>query len=134
VLPRLQEDIVPIFLQIAQGHLQTKTLNWDTRPCLSVVLASGGYPEAYKTGFPISGLGEVQDPDIMVFHAGTSKAKSGEIVTSGGRVLAVSALGATMRDAQQKAYGAIEKIQFEGRHFRRDIGKRVLNNAGAARK
>lgn len=123
VLPRLKEDIVPIFKSIADGRLKTDTLSWDHRACVSIVLASGGYPGSYEKGKKISGLDN--EMDAVVFHAGT-KLEGEDIVTSGGRVLAVSALGDDIKEAQDKAYTAIKKIDFEGAFYRSDIGNKAL--------
>ena len=126
ILPRMKDDIVPLFLEIAEGHLKTKKLHWDERSCITIVMASQGYPAAYATGYTITGLNQVDEEGVTVFQAGTKSEKS-EVVTSGGRVLAVSALGETLKAAQEKAYRVIHKIKFEGCHFRTDIGKRVLD-------
>lgn len=127
VLPRLKTDLLPIFHQIAKGKLETAQLEWDARSCLSVVMASRGYPGSYETGFPILGLNVVQQiSDVYLFHAGTSKKEGGEAVTSGGRVLNVSALGASLKEAYDKAYDALKNISFQGAFCRYDIGKRAL--------
>jgi phosphoribosylamine--glycine ligase len=83
-------------------------------------MASGGYPGAYQTGLPITGIEDV-DPDVAVFHAGTRRDANGRLVTSGGRVLGVTATGDTLEDARRKAYANVERIRFEGAHYRRDI-------------
>jgi phosphoribosylamine--glycine ligase len=85
------------------------------------VLASGGYPGSYETGLPIQGLEDI-DSDVLAFHAGTRRADDGRLVTAGGRVLTVVATGATMAEAREKAYRNVERIHFEGMHYRRDIG------------
>ncbi len=104
-------------------------MSWRDEVCVAVVLASGGYPGKHEVGFPISGLREAAGrDDCLVFHAGTSK-RDGEIVTSGGRVLAVSALGPTFEQARERAYEAADLIDFEGKHIRRDIAARA---AGAS--
>ncbi|MBI4367852.1 MAG: phosphoribosylamine--glycine ligase, partial [Candidatus Omnitrophica bacterium] len=126
VLPRLKTDLVPVMLEIASGELKTQKLEWDPRPCLTVVMASKGYPGTYQSGFKIEGLDQIHSDDAAVFHAGTVRNASGEVTTSGGRVLNVSALGKTLKEARDLAYGCVEKISFEGAFFRRDIGKRVL--------
>jgi len=130
VLPRLKSDIVPVMMEIAEGRLKTAELEWDQRACLSVVMASGGYPGTYQSGFKIDGLDQAQDPEVVVFHAGTVRGPSREITTSGGRVLAVSALGGTLREAYERAYQAVSKISFQGAFFRKDIGKRAFANTG----
>ena len=102
-------------------------LSWRPEAALTVVLASAGYPGPYETGGPISGLEEAAKlQGIYVYHAGTAVA-GGKVVTAGGRVLAVTALGADLGVAQQRAYQAVEQIKFEGCHFRRDIGWRALS-------
>jgi phosphoribosylamine--glycine ligase len=131
VLPRLKSDIVPIMLEIAEGKLKTKELVWDSRACLSVIMASGGYPGTYQSGYKIDGLDKVTDPEVAVFHAGTAKGPSGEISTTGGRVLAVSGLGATLKEAHDRAYQAVSKIYFQGAFYRKDIGKRAFAKIGA---
>ena len=85
-------------------------------------MASGGYPEKYSTGYAVTGLDEITNPDIQVFHAGTAVA-NGELVTAGGRVLAVTAIADELESALDKAYAAIERIHFENAHYRRDIGR-----------
>ncbi len=130
VLPRLKTDLLAVFHQIAKGKLETTELEWDSQACLSVVIASRGYPGSYETGFPISGLQNVaQAQDVCVFHAGTSKNEEGKVVTSGGRVLNVSALGASLKEAYEKAYDVLKTISFDGAFYRFDIGKRALLRA-----
>jgi len=127
ILPRLKTDLLPLFHQIAEGKLSVKDLEWDSRPCLSVVMASRGYPGSYETGFPISGLHTVKQlPDVSVFHAGTSKNLEGKTITAGGRVLNISALGVSLKEAYEKAYDALKAISFDGSFYRNDIGKRAL--------
>ncbi|MEM9296709.1 MAG: phosphoribosylglycinamide synthetase C domain-containing protein, partial [Planctomycetota bacterium] len=102
-------------------------LSFDPRPCVSVVLASGGYPGDYRKGLPITGLDDLaaeDDPDVTVFHAGTARNADGQVVTAGGRVLSVSAVADTIPAARDKANAAAERIAFDGAHFRRDIGAR----------
>jgi len=127
VLPRLKTDLVPIMYEIASGKLKTQTLEWDSRACVSVVMASGGYPGTYQSGYEIKGLDQVRD--ALVFHAGTMREPFGSVTTSGGRVLAVSALGKTFKEARDVAYQAVDQISFQGGFFRRDIGKRVLERS-----
>lgn len=123
LLPRLRSDLLPALEATIDGRLDRLVLQWDPRPAVCVILASGGYPGTYETGRPISGLGEAGHGggDVFVFHAGT-KEVGGQVVTNGGRVLGVTALGATTAEARARAYKAAERITFEGRHFRRDIG------------
>ena len=121
LLPRLESDLLDALWAVANNRLQETELRWSNDACVAVVLASGGYPGAYETGLPIEGIEDV-DPDVCVFHAGTRRAGDGALVTSGGRVLTVAALGATMEVAREKAYRNVERIRFEGAHYRRDIG------------
>ncbi|MBL8728792.1 MAG: phosphoribosylamine--glycine ligase [Planctomycetes bacterium] len=125
LLLRLQSDLVPLLLATAEGKLASQQAPvWDPRPAVCVVACSGGYPGAYKQGVPIFGLGRIQTgPELQVFHAGTAK-KGGDLQTAGGRVLAVTALGADVEAARRSAYAALEQIEFEGMHYRSDIGRR----------
>ena len=127
LMMRLKGDLVDIMLATCEGRLDEVDLHWDPRCCCCVVMASGGYPGEYQKGLPITGI-EIaeQDPDVTVFHAGTRLDKSGGLVTSGGRVLNVCAMGRDLKESQQKANDACEKIQFEGAYYRRDIGYRVM--------
>jgi len=126
ILPRLKSDIVEVMLAICEGKLsRIKKLEWDNRACVCVVCASGGYPGDYTKGFEITGLDTVEKiPDVVVFHAGTKKAEN-KILTNGGRVLGVTGLGNTIKEAINKTYQAVEKIHFEGMHYRKDIGYRA---------
>ncbi|MCQ9207911.1 MAG: phosphoribosylamine--glycine ligase, partial [Omnitrophica bacterium] len=109
-----------------EGSLGSLSLTWDERPCICVVVASGGYPGSYEKNKEISGLDEARKvSNAVVFHAGTKK-EGEKYFTSGGRVLNVAALGDTLKQAQERAYQAIEKINFEKMYFRRDIGWRAL--------
>jgi len=126
VVPRLKTDIVPIMKEIADGKLKTTKLEWDARACLTIVMASRGYPGSYEKGFEMKGLDQVCREDVFVFHAGTKKSESGQIVTNGGRVLAVSSLAETLKEAHDLAYECISKIEFTGGFYRKDIGKRVF--------
>lgn len=122
VLPALRTDIVEIFNAIIDERLDSVKIEWDDRASVCVILASGGYPAKYRTGFEISGLEEAEkEPGIIIFHAGT-KLESGKYYTAGGRVLGVTAVADTMEHARDKAYAAVRKISFEGMHYRRDIG------------
>ena len=126
ILFRLRSDLVEVIQAALQERLDQVTLDWDPRPALCVVIASEGYPGTYRTGLEISGLPEAESlPDVKVFHAGTRRAGD-RVVTAGGRVLGVTARGATLADAQRRAYEAVARIRFEGAYFRRDIGARVL--------
>jgi phosphoribosylamine--glycine ligase len=125
ILFRLQSDLLEAIDAVLEGRLETITLTWDPRPAMCVVVASGGYPGAYEKGKPIAGLDDAESDDAVVFHAGT-KQLGDQVVTAGGRVLGVTARGATLAEAQRRAYQAVDKIRFEGAYARRDIGFRVL--------
>ena len=125
VLPRLKTDIVDIFEAINSETLSDLDIEWDERACTCVVMASGGYPKSYPKGIEIEGLTEGQLDGVIVYHAGT-KLDGDKLVTSGGRVLGVTALGDTIREALERSYEGVEKISFEGAHFRKDIGQRAL--------
>jgi phosphoribosylamine--glycine ligase len=121
ILPRLKSDLLDLFEATIEGTLDGKTIEWDERAAVTVVLASGGYPEKYDVGKPIHGLELVaRAEDVHVFHAGTRK-DNGTVVTAGGRVLAVTALGESVAAARARAYEAVAQINFEGCHYRRDI-------------
>jgi phosphoribosylamine--glycine ligase len=127
VLPRMKSDLFDVMVACADGTLNELTLEWDERACTCIVMASGGYPEKYEKGKPISGLEEAnQLPDTVVFHAGT-KLEDNTVLTSGGRVLGVTALGEGIKESIDKAYAALAKISFEEAHYRKDIGFRALN-------
>ncbi len=129
LMMRLQSDLLEVLLAVAEGRLDKITLKWDPRPALCVVATSPGYPGHYRTGLPITGIDSADSlPDIKVFHAGT-KLKDGQTVTDGGRVLAVTALGQTIAEAQRRAYHAMGKIHFDGMHFRKDIGHQAIRDA-----
>jgi phosphoribosylamine--glycine ligase len=123
VMLRIQSDLVDLLEGVAQGNLSLCTLEEDLRTAVTVMLVSGGYPEAYEKGKVISNL--ANSSDTIVFHAGTSE-KDGQILTSGGRVLAISAYGTTKDEALQKAYTGANAIQFEKKYCRRDIGFDLL--------
>jgi phosphoribosylamine--glycine ligase len=126
ILMRLKSDLLEVLSAVCDGTLDEVNLEWDPRPAVCVVMASGGYPGDYQKGKTITGLQEARKlDDVMVFHAGT-KEKDGEIVTSGGRVLGVTALGRTIADAKAKAYQAANKIHFDGVYFRRDIADKAI--------
>lgn len=121
LLPRLESDLLAIMLAVADGTLADAPVRWRDAASVTVMLASGGYPGAYEKGKVIEGLGDV-DPGVEVFHAGTARRADGAFVTSGGRVLGVTALGTTLEDARAKAYDNVRRIRFEGMHYRTDIG------------
>jgi phosphoribosylamine--glycine ligase len=125
LLPRLFSDFGEVVMATATGELSGSRLEWSPRPCVSVVLASEGYPGSYDTGIEIGGLETVEgSDDVVVFHAGTAQ-KEGRVVTAGGRVLAVSALGDDFVAARERAYEATNRITFDGKHQRFDIGLRA---------
>jgi len=127
VLPRLKSDIVPAMLATVQGGLSGVSLEWSEEPCVTVVVASGGYPGDYRRGLVIEGLEEAGSVEgVTVFHAGTRLGPEGEVLTDGGRVLNVSALGRDFREARERAYRAVERIRFQDMYYRRDIALRVL--------
>jgi phosphoribosylamine---glycine ligase len=125
ILMRLQSNLAEVLLAATRTELNTVSLQWDTRVALGVVLAAAGYPMSPRKGDVISGL-PADAADAMVFHAGTANDADGAVVVSGGRVLCVTALADTVAAAQEKAYGAVKGIQFDGMQFRRDIGYRAV--------
>ncbi len=120
ILPRLESDLAEIAIAVIEHRLEKMDIQWSSKPCVGVVMASGGYPGHYDTGLPISGLDDLED-DVMTFHAGTKLDASGRVVTSGGRVLTVVAKGETLAQARQKVYNNISRISFKGAHYRKDI-------------
>lgn len=126
VLPLLKSDLAEIMAACAKGTLTPDMVEWSDKAAVCVVMASGGYPASYKKGLPITGLkaaGAMED--VVVFHAGTRE-EDGKILTNGGRVLGVTAVADDIPSAQQKAYDAVDKIHFDGAHFRQDIAWRAL--------
>lgn len=126
VLPRLKTDIMDIFEAINNETLTDLDIEWYDEACACVIMASGGYPKSYPKGIEITGLTNGQLDGVTVYHAGTA-VKDGRLVTSGGRVLGVTALGNTLEEALKKSYSAVDKIKFENAHYRKDIGQRALN-------
>ncbi len=121
LLPRMKSDLLPLLDATIDGKIDAQTIEWNEGASVTVVLASAGYPNKYETGKRISGLSDAAKLEaVQVFHAGTKNANR-EVVTSGGRVLAVTALGLTIKDARERAYQAVSGIHFDGCHFRRDI-------------
>lgn len=125
VLPRLKTDIIDIFEAINNGTLAELDIEWADEACACVIAASGGYPKSYPKGIEITGLENGQKDGVIVYHAGTA-IKDGKLVTSGGRVLGVTALGSDLQQALDKAYAALDEIHFDNMHFRHDIGKKAL--------
>lgn len=132
VIPRLENDLVEVMLAVAEGRLSEVELRWSDRWAVTVVLTSAGYPGSYEKGKVITGVEDAEAmDDVTVYHAGTALTDAGELVTSGGRVLDVTALGGTFEAARDRAYAACEKIQFEGKTLRHDIGLRALRGRAA---
>ena len=126
MLPLLDGDLAEIMLACATGGLDKVSIGWHDKAAVCVVLASGGYPEHYVQGYPISGLDEAgKMPETVVFHAGT-KISDGSVVTAGGRVLGVTAVGKDIADAQERAYKAVSVISFKDMQYRKDIAWRAL--------
>ncbi len=126
LMMRMKSDLLPVLMAAAEGKLDNATIEWDPRPSICVVMASGGYPGDYQKKKPISGLDKAAKlPDVAVFHAGTTMS-DGKVVTSGGRVLGVTAIGRTIAEAREKAYHAASLIHFDGAQYRKDIGHLAL--------
>jgi phosphoribosylamine--glycine ligase len=125
VMMRLRSDLVGLCEAALAGRLDEVEAQWDDRPALGVVMAAGGYPSSYARGMAIAGLETSFPEDIKVFHAGT-RTVDGQVLTSGGRVLCVTALGDSVREAQQRAYEAVEHITWSDAFVRRDIGYRAI--------
>jgi phosphoribosylamine--glycine ligase len=121
VLRRLDTDLLDIFTAVTEDRLAGQEIKWSDERAVCVVMASGGYPGAYEKGKEITGLSELDD-DIVCFHAGTKFGPDGAILTAGGRVLGVTATGATHEEARAKAYDNVQKIRFDGEYHRGDIG------------
>jgi len=121
ILPRMKSDLLPLLIATIEGRLENVAIEFDPRIAVTVILASGGYPGKYETGKPIEGLENgARLPEVQIFHAGT-KRQDRKTVTSGGRVLAITALGDSVTQARERAYAAINQIHFDGCHFRHDI-------------
>ena len=135
LLPRMKSDIVPLLAAAANGAFrQDHAVEWRREAAVTVVLASGGYPGAYEKGKTIRGLPEAAaTEDTIIFHSGTRRTPTGETVTSGGRVLAVTALGATIEEAARRSYQAASRIHFDGMHYRRDIAAKAIARVVAMR-
>ena len=126
ILPRLKTDLVDIILAIINDRLDEIRIEWSNDACVGVVMASGGYPGSYKTGFPVKGLNKL-DKEIAVFHAGTKQGKDSQVYTDGGRVLTVTATGRTMTEARDRVYQNLPRIHFDGCQYRKDIAAREVN-------
>ncbi|MBM3248510.1 MAG: phosphoribosylamine--glycine ligase [Candidatus Omnitrophica bacterium] len=132
ILPRLKSDLVELIFAALDGKLADFKLEWDSRPCVCVVMAAGGYPGDYERNKLISGLEEAKKlKDVVVFHAGT-KRENGKILTSGGRVLGVTGLGKDIKEAIASTYNAVEKISFQNAHYRKDIGAKAIGRSNEA--
>ena len=127
VLPLLKTDLVDIIMAVVEGSLDRVRIEWSSEACVGVVMASGGYPGSYKTGFPIQGIGSV-DKDVLVFHAGTKLGNDGNICTDGGRVLTVAGAGKDIAEAREKVYDNIRRISFDGCYYRKDIALREIHS------
>ena len=126
ILLRLKSDLVDLLDAALDGRVETAVVEWDARPALGVVIAAGGYPGKVRSGDPIAGLDAPDADDVKVFHAGTRLGDDGRVLTAGGRVLAVCALGDDLAEAGERAYARARAIRFDGAFFRRDIGHRAL--------
>jgi phosphoribosylamine---glycine ligase len=130
LMMRITSDLLPVLVATAEHRLEEATIAFDPRPAVCVVMASKGYPGEYEKAKEITGIADADaDPDVKVFHAGTAR-KGGTLLTAGGRVLGVTARGRTLRDAQEKAYGAVTKIRFDGAIWRNDIGDKAVEAGG----
>jgi phosphoribosylamine--glycine ligase len=126
LLMRMDGDLLPALEAVVDQRLRDVEIRWRPEPAVCVVMAAGGYPGAHDTGKPIAGLPDAAGmSDVMVFHAGTAR-REGAIVTNGGRVLGVTALGRDIPDAMRRAYGAVEKIRWDGVYYRTDIGRKAV--------
>ncbi|MBI3931792.1 MAG: phosphoribosylamine--glycine ligase [Acidobacteria bacterium] len=126
IMARMRSDVLPVLQGVADGNLKDIKLEWAKEPAVCIVLASKGYPDTPETGKPVRGLDALKgQPDVVVFHAATAARDSG-VVSVGGRVLGVTALGANLDAAVQRAYEAVAKISFDGMHYRKDIGQKAL--------
>ncbi|MDY6913657.1 MAG: phosphoribosylamine--glycine ligase [Planctomycetota bacterium] len=129
LMMRLKSDLLEAMVAVAEHHLDKVTLEWDSRPAVCVVMSSGGYPGEYEKGFEIAGIAAAEAlGDVKVFHAGTATA-DGKLVTSGGRVLGVTALGETIAEAKKHAYQAVEKIRWQDCYYRKDIADKAIEES-----
>ncbi len=125
VMPRLKTDLVELFIATAEGRLSEMKVEAYDDTCTTVMMVSGGYPGSYEKGKVMTGFENVDNRSIL-FHAGTKLSDTGDVLTSGGRVIAVSSLGKTIEEALEKSYANVHKIHFDGCYFRRDIGKDMI--------
>ena len=126
ILPRMKSDLLELILKCIDSKLDKQAIQWDTKACVCVVIASRGYPGKYEKGKSINGLDKIEaDKKEIIFHAGTKK-QDGKVITNGGRVLGVTAMGDDIKQAIENTYIVVEKISFDGMFFRRDIGKKAL--------
>lgn len=125
ILPRLKTDLVDIMQAVVEDRLDGTDLDWNKNVCVGVVMASGGYPQKYQTGYTISGLENI-DSDILVFHAGTKREKDNSVTTTGGRVLTVTGTASNIAEARKKVYRNIDRIEFRDCHYRTDIALREV--------
>jgi phosphoribosylamine--glycine ligase len=124
IIPRIENDFVEMFQKTLSGKLHEVRIEISEKYAVTVILASGGYPGDYEKGFEINGLDKAKE--ALIFHAGTKKSDTGSILTNGGRVMAVTALGETLELCREYVYNEIEKIHFQGVYYRKDIGKDLL--------
>ena len=127
IMMRLKSDLAALCLAAIDGKLDTVTAQWDSRAALGVVMAAGGYPDEYRKADVISGINEANSADLKVFHAGTSLNENNEVITSGGRVLCVTALGENVTAAQKRAYEGVAKVNWDEVYYRTDIGHRAVS-------
>ena len=120
VIPRIKTDMVDLFMAVANGTLKQQSIELDERYTAAIFLVSGGYPQSYEKGKKISGLENVNES--MIFHAGTKLGEDNEVITNGGRVIAVSSYGKTMKEALKQSYANAELINFDGKYLRKDLG------------
>lgn len=133
ILMRLESDLFRVFQSLVKGDLRNAAVEWSDQSSACVVLASHGYPGTYESGFAIRGLDGFASTDgLQVFHAGTSKSEAGDFITSGGRVLGITAADATLQQALASCYSAIERVSWEGMQYRRDIGRFNLNQKASS--
>jgi phosphoribosylamine--glycine ligase len=125
IVARIRGDLGAVLLGAARGEMPVGALAWDARVAVCVVVAAAGYPDAVRTGDPIGGLGAI-DSEVCVFHAGTARRADGQLVSAGGRVLGVTALGLGVEQARAKAYAAVDRLELAGKQVRRDIGARPM--------